>query len=388
MIDTEIQELAEVQPLAGNCATQLEAQQTPGAVRVVPIQELPEVTSSAKAAGSIDMSAYWKRQKCKCRQQDESRCQILTSLENCSADFHSYGTNAVFTAFQKAYNEHQDILLAPDDIWLLVCLQFPKYVNKNPERLRSLFVAHEGKKNLTVTTWRERSESKWEEFLDLIKVEISKNTTDGIVDVLQSDFSTSGLVERMVSTAAIMDSFKEYFSYGRCIPMCGIRNACFLGTAEDWDNLLVRIDALMRYDVDSTWSHYISKVQDIVRNFIATYHGDVDVKWWNEIMDTEFGRLGSGSTTYYSGWILHLFGKYEKCESDDIGNYSIDVPVKIDNRQTGELKTVHLVGGLAGVHAMDVQGRKAFRPQTSLIVFYDPASEEDKAAASQHFRHR
>merc|ERR1712048_1325259 len=93
-------------------------------------------------------------------------------------------------------------------------------------------------------------------------------------------------------------------------------------------------------------------------------------------MNLEHGRLGSGNTTYYSGWILHLFGKYERCESSDIGGYSIDVPVKIDNRQTGVLKTVHIVGGFSGVHSADVDGRKAFRPQSSMIVYHDPTSKK------------
>ena len=120
------------------------------------------------------------------------------------------------SAFIEAYNAHEDVLLAPDDVWLQVCLQFSKHINDHAETLRDRFVDHEGKKKLTVTTWNE-GETEWSEFLSLMKIEISKNTKGGIVDVLQSDFSTTGLVERMISTACIMDSFKKFFSYGRCI---------------------------------------------------------------------------------------------------------------------------------------------------------------------------
>jgi hypothetical protein len=369
--------------------------------RVVPIQELPEVPERTPAgfvrgppqADLPDMAAYWKRKMCPHARygyrnsSEPCQCEVITSLENCRADVHGgAGENALFVAFLKAYNEHQDILLAPDDIWLLVCLQFSKYVNNHSEELRHLLVEHEGQKKLTVTTWNETSETEWEEFLSLMKVEIAKNTKDGIVDTLQSNFSTSGLVERMVSTASIMDSFKKYFSYGRCIPCCGIRNACFLGSQEDWDNLILKTEKLRCYDVGGSWTRYIDGVQEILHKFIATFNNNVDVDWWNKVMNAERGRLGSGSTTYYTGWLLHLFGKYERCESSDLGNYSIDVPVKIDNKLTGELKTVHLVGGMAGVHAADVQGRKAFRPQTSMIVFHRPSSEADKAAAIEHFK--
>lgn len=192
----------------------------------------------------------------------------------------------------------------------------------------------------------------------------------------------------MISTACIMDSFKQYFSYGRCICGCGIRNACFLGTAEDWDKLYAKIGTLRLYDIDGKWNRYISGVQDILSKMISTYRGEVDVHWWNQVMQFEYRTVGSGGqqVEYIDGWILHLFGIYGKCDSDDIRNDFIDVPVKIDNEFTMEQKTVHLVGGFGGVHAMSVDGRKAFRPQTSMIVYHDPTSQEDKDAAAQHFR--
>merc|ERR1712232_89408 len=111
----------------------------------------------------------------------------------------------------------------------------------------------------------------------------------------------------------------------------------------------------------------------------------VDVDWWNKVMDSKHGSLGSGSTTYYTGWILHLFGLYTRTESFDIPSYSIDVPVKIDNKLTGVKKTVHLVGGFGGVHVEGVEGRSAFRPQTSMIVYHDPTSDDDVNEAMKHF---
>jgi hypothetical protein len=60
-------------------------------------------------------------------------------------------TNAVLQAFLLAYNNHQDLVLSPDDMWLVVSLQFAEYINDHAEQLRSLFVEHsEGKKMLCV----------------------------------------------------------------------------------------------------------------------------------------------------------------------------------------------------------------------------------------------
>jgi len=57
--------------------------------------------------------------------------------------------HAIFSAFLYAYNSHEDIVLSPDDIWLMICTYFSKYVNENAEQLRSLFVDHEDQKKLT-----------------------------------------------------------------------------------------------------------------------------------------------------------------------------------------------------------------------------------------------
>lgn len=56
----------------------------------------------------------------------------------------------IFSAFLFAYNSHEDIVLSPDDIWLLICIYFSQYVNEHAEQLRALFVDHDGRKTLTI----------------------------------------------------------------------------------------------------------------------------------------------------------------------------------------------------------------------------------------------
>jgi hypothetical protein len=58
--------------------------------------------------------------------------------------------HAILSAFLYAYNSHEDIVLSPDDIWVMICIYFSKYVNENAEKLRSLFVDHDGQEKLTV----------------------------------------------------------------------------------------------------------------------------------------------------------------------------------------------------------------------------------------------
>ncbi len=73
-------------------------------------------------------------------------------------------------------------------------------------------------------------ESQWDEFFTLMIAAIRKNTTEGVTDKLESNFSTTGRVERLLSIATIMNTYQKYFSYGRMIPLCGIQNVHFAGT--------------------------------------------------------------------------------------------------------------------------------------------------------------
>jgi hypothetical protein len=69
---------------------------------------------------------------------------------------HSRASNrghAVFEAYLAAYNAHEDIVLSPDDIWIMIIIYYGKYVNENAEQMRSLFVDHEGKQKLVVETF-------------------------------------------------------------------------------------------------------------------------------------------------------------------------------------------------------------------------------------------
>ncbi len=65
-------------------------------------------------------------------------------------DTSSKENHAIFSAFLFAYNSHEDIVLSPDDIWLMICIYFSQYVNENTEQLRTIFVDHDGRKRLTV----------------------------------------------------------------------------------------------------------------------------------------------------------------------------------------------------------------------------------------------
>jgi hypothetical protein len=143
--------------------------------------------------------------------------------------------NNFLGSFFSAYNVHGDVVLSPDEIWMMINFFFSKYVDSNAEKLRSKFVKHQGKMKLVViehSTSVEESlamEKQWDYFFDQIFKQIDENTLPGTVEALQCDFSTTTHLHRVISTSIIMNSFKSYFSYGRMIMMCGINNVYFTG---------------------------------------------------------------------------------------------------------------------------------------------------------------
>ena len=91
-------------------------------------------------------------------------------------------SNAVLRAFVSAYNQHHDIVLSPDDMWMVVCMQFAAYLNENAEQLRSLFVEHvEGKIELTVQDLN--AEHEWDDFFDSMRSKIANNVKGNVCRV-------------------------------------------------------------------------------------------------------------------------------------------------------------------------------------------------------------
>ena len=79
-----------------------------------------------------------------------------------------------FEAFYEAYINHGDIVLVPDEIWIMISLFLSKYIDENAEKLRHKLVKHEGIKTLTVTEVAQSKEHsllmehRWDYFFDTI----------------------------------------------------------------------------------------------------------------------------------------------------------------------------------------------------------------------------
>lgn len=293
--------------------------------------------------------------------------KLLFFQETCKEKF--YGPNSFLTAFMMAYNYHGGVHLSPDDFMILMGLNFSSYVNDNAEKLRPIIVNHEGKEKLTVTTPIGETETDWVSFFNLMKDAIKENTKNNVVDILECKFSTTSMIENVISVAAIMDSFKQYFEYGRIIPLCGITDLHFTGELKDWEAVKEKVSKLKLFSINEEWESYITGVESILDQFFDAYKGNPDVTFWNKIMNLEHGRLGSGGTiTYITGWILKLFWKSfnkTKCDARDISIPSFKVPIVVDNRVTNVIKTVESCGGFNGV----AESNGVFQPRMELWIW-------------------
>jgi hypothetical protein len=80
-----------------------------------------------------------------------------------------------------------------------------------------------------------------------------------------------------------------------------------MGDLDDWNKLLEKLQSLKQFAVTSAWTQYAENLIPIIEQFIATYQGYVDYNFWDRIMNEKHGSIGSGSTTYISGWILSFY---------------------------------------------------------------------------------
>ncbi|CAM4940425.1 unnamed protein product [Rotaria socialis] len=263
--------------------------------------DLPKIEKQYQAEKPMDLpeASYWIQHVVNDvgggrwnSSMDSNRFKMQHMISNGAYTSSAY-SHAVFQAYLSAYNSHEDIVLSPDDLWLMVAIYFAKYVNANAEKLRHLFVNHEGKVKLTIEQMQR--EPDWNAFLESMRIKIGENVKNDVVSLLTANYSTTGKVELMLSCATIMNTFKNYFDYGLVMTMCGIRKVHFLGTLDDWLLLRDKTKQLQSFTMhNDEFSTYVEGLLPVFNQFISTYQGNVDNKFWDKIFNVEHVGAGSG----------------------------------------------------------------------------------------------
>ncbi|KAI9878698.1 MAG: hypothetical protein M1830_010791 [Pleopsidium flavum] len=221
-----------------------------------------------------------------------------------------YGNGFVGAAL-KAYNGHHHLVIRPDDVWMTILTQFNVYVNANSDRLRNLFVEHEGQKELEVQSGGNRYTVDFGGLADEMGRLIQENVLDPeLRDWIVPDFTTTTSNDRIVSAVIMMATLSQYFTYKFTL-MCGIPAVTLLGEKSDWQALRAKIDKLPTYGEDAAqWAELLRPVLD---RFVTAFDKPDSGKnrdFWQRIAHYSGG--GSGPT-YLSGWITAF------CFFDDKG---------------------------------------------------------------------
>ncbi len=284
---------------------------------------------------------------------------LLTTDTNNSIE--PYFSNGLVGSAFLAYNNHIPLVLKPDDIWAAIIIAFSFYIDKNPEKMRSQFVSHEGKEELTVYGGGSIETADYaglvEEMTTLMDSKMKSDTKDWFL----SDFTTTTPKSKLVTQMVLMGAMKHYFSYKMCLE-CGLPKVTLLGTLEDWQKIRTRVDRLASFEQPdlASWSRVLGLVLD---EFVNAYQGKVDTDFWNRIAHIEGG--GSGPR-YLEGWIIAFIpfddtrGYYKlnplddiiktksfgRINTNDIPSSTVEFPVTIDDN--GQLyKTIFYAGSIA-----------------------------------------
>lgn len=82
-----------------------------------------------------------------CRDEAKKCKRIIRSSFVTQGDDHIFPSpNGLVWAAYYAYSRHHHLTLRPEDVWFAILSQLSFYINAHAEELRSLFVAHKGKR--------------------------------------------------------------------------------------------------------------------------------------------------------------------------------------------------------------------------------------------------
>ena len=181
--------------------------------------------------------------------------------------------NAFFSMVCLAYAQHRPIVLSPDIMWIVICNGYSQFVNRDPEKFRQYLVDHDGKETLMIMTNLETTTAqKVEKFATLI----AKETKGGVSEIMTCNFSTTGMIERMVSQITLMETVKQYFDFMEFLAGCGIPSVTLEGTPKDWRLLREKTQKLGEFGV----KEWTDKLDPILEEFVLASEGKPNNKFW------------------------------------------------------------------------------------------------------------
>ncbi len=226
------------------------------------------------------------------------------SMETC-ARYHGQLISGVpfhpvVAAAHRAFMDHRTLCLSPDIIWLMICQGVANHINANAEELRTRFVPHEGKIQISVRRddfVKGSPENSWAEAIEEFTKKVKEHIGSAF-DLFQQSFTTTGPVERAVAGVVLLDTMQSYFDYDMDT-LCGIPAITLEGTPEDWQAVADRAEQFGSLDLE--W--WLEPLRGILQQFVAASQGVVDRPFWQSLYKYHDESGGPMIT----GWISALF---------------------------------------------------------------------------------
>ncbi|CAF9922508.1 MAG: hypothetical protein ALECFALPRED_002108 [Alectoria fallacina] len=282
-----------------------------------------------------------------------------------------------------AYNQHHHLQIRPEDVWFAIVSQLGFYINCHAEELRGMFVAHEGKKELTVTfETGDRYTVDFGVFAQRMSRLIEENVLDPeLREWVMPAFSTTTEHDIVVAAILLMGVTQKYFDY-KCRILCGLPSVTLLGQKKDWELIYSRLDKLDTFGAEP--GQFCKLLRPVISRFVKSFDeptSDDIVSFWQRI--AHYYSMGSGPS-FYSGWItafcfwgqdgktlytLPQYGdsleetswekarypllildgvSYHRIESDEVPPGYSSVPVKVDDN--GDEFDATMVAGSVGIN--------------------------------------
>ena len=267
--------------------------------------------------------------------------EAFSKLPSDGVLLHGGNINAFVQTVHIAYERHYPLVISPDDIWMCIAQGFGAHVNANAEKLRHLFVKHEGKEVIKVqrdTFVKGSPDNPWSEVFSEFSAQIRSYIGEKTHDLLIPSFTTTGPIEKAASEIVLMNAFKEYFDYRVCT-LCGIPKITLKGTVDDWKQLRERALGLAQFELE--W--WIDALKVILDRFVEAAEGNVNKQFWSTI----YKRVGGSGGPYVTGWIVTLFPYLNDRRNRFLENWDFKEKEKRDGFLFGGATTSSLPPGVA-----------------------------------------
>ena len=212
------------------------------------------------------------------------RSRRFRSVEAC-ARYHGHliagvPFHPVVAAAHRSFMDHRPLCLSPDIIWLMICQGLANHINANAEELRTRFVRHEGKIQISLRRdefVKGSPENPWAEAIEEFTNKVGEHLGSGF-DLFQPSFTTTGPVERAAAGIVLLDAMQSYFDYDT-MTSCGIPAITLEGTPEDWQAVADRAEQFGSLDLE--W--WLEPLRGILQQFVAASQGVVDRPFWQSL---------------------------------------------------------------------------------------------------------